>query len=129
MDEREYESNKAQAEAQISGWDRIALLESHRRYTNFDRRLDERIEELVERETEGILSIEVERTLRVVLCTGGPHCEVRWPENGNPEVVCYGWFGGNRYERSLTDDEASVLERLIGGDFDEVVKMQEGRDW
>jgi hypothetical protein len=132
MDTTEYEQNKTQAEAQIKGWSRIAELNGHMRYTSYPDRLSERIQQLTEREEEGILSVEVEHTIRVVLCTGGPHCEVRWTDGGRPEVVCYGWFGGNRYERNLTDEEEEVLGNLLGGDFDEVVRSlteREERGW
>lgn len=113
-DDEEYESNKAQAEAQLSGWNRLAALEDWRSSTNFPDRLEEHIENRRDRESEGVLSVEVEKIVRIVLCTGGPHCEVEWKEGCNPEVVCYGWFGKGEYRRPLTSDEQSALETICG---------------
>lgn len=119
--DREYESNKAQAEAQVEGWQRLANY-------GYDAEDYDAYAEALQEETDNILSTELDRTIRVVLCTGGPHCEVRWVEDeGNALLVCYGWFGAGKYERRLSDDEMDAMRRIIGGDFDEVASMLEGR--
>jgi hypothetical protein len=119
------DDNSAQLEAQMEGFAGLGKLIDWRSVTNYPDRLDERIEARVETEQENLLSVEIERTVRIVLCTGGPHCEIRWPENGNPTVVCYGWFGSDRVERDLTDDEIAAVERVVYGldDIDELSAM------
>jgi hypothetical protein len=86
----------------------------HRQYTEFPTRLDQRIEDREQIEREGVLAVEVDRTVRITLCTGGPHCEVRWPERGDASIVCYGWFGAGRYERPLTSEELAGIEYALG---------------
>jgi len=133
MSDEERNSNSAQLEAQMEGFQRLADLVNLEeeawgapgRSAAVATRVNEWVEERAERESEGILSVEFERTVRIVLCTGGPHCEIVWPENGNPSVVCYGWFGSDRVERNLNDDEIAAVERCVYGldDFDELAAM------
>lgn len=127
--DNETESNRDQLEAQMEGFAGLGRLMGWETVTGYPDRLAERIERRIETEQENLLSVEIERTVRIVLCTGGPHCEIRWPENGNPTVVCYGWFGGNRVERGLTDDEVRAVERVVYGldDIDELAAMIGGR--
>ena len=136
-EDEEYDQNKAQLEAQMEGFQRLADLTNllddaySNRYTarGVPERIERWVEERQERESEGILSIELDRTVRIVLCTGGPHCEIVWPERGNPSVVCYGWWGSGRFERPLTDDEIDAVQRCVYGldDFDELAGSLEGR--
>jgi len=114
----ETESNRDQLEAQLAGFARIGAMENYP--TAYPRRMDERIDALVEREAEGVLSIERTRRLDIVLCTGGPHVEVQWHENDRMEAVGFGWFGAGEVRRVLTDDERAGLTRSLGlDDFDE----------
>ena len=80
---------------------------------------DEVYERLATEIQEGVLEIAVQRTLRIVLGTGGPHTEIRWPENKQPSIVCYGWFGAGKFERELTADELAGLEYALG-DWEEL---------
>jgi hypothetical protein len=123
-EERELAENQQQAEWQIEGFAWLGKMLAHRQYTEFPTRLDERIDERQEREREGVLSVEVDRTVRIVLCTGGPHCEVRWPEHGDPSIVCYGWFGAGRYERPLTNEELAGIEYAVG-DWDYLAGIEQ----
>ena len=75
---------------------------------------DEVYENLETEIQDGVLEIAVTRTVRIVLGTGGPHTEIRWPENSQPSVVCYGWYGAGRYERDLTEEEISGLTYALG---------------
>jgi len=108
------ESNQQQAELQVEGFARLGMLQRASRRTEFPDRLDEWIEERSQQERNNVLSIEVDRMVRIVLCTGGPHCEVQWPEGDNPSVLCYGWFGADRFERELTQDEIAGIESALG---------------
>lgn len=63
---------------------------------------------------DGVLELTTKRTLHIVLGTGGPHTEIRWPENGTPSIVCYGWWGSDRFERELTAEERTGLETTLG---------------
>jgi hypothetical protein len=110
----EREQNEAQANAQVAGFKWLGRLQSHAGVTDFPRRLDERIDEVRERESEGVLEIAIEKTVRIVLGTGGPHTEIVWTEDKTPRVVCYGWFGADRYERDLDEDERAGLESALG---------------
>lgn len=123
--DREYESNKAQAEAQVAGLARLGMLISNYRHTEFPDILDRHVEERRDLEIENALSVEVERTVRVVLCTGGPHCEIRWDENrSKPDLICYGWFGAGEYRRTLTDEEFDGFVNAYG-DFEDIVQYHE----
>ena len=113
--------NQQQAEAQIAGIARLGKLIEHIRNTEFPDLLDRHIEERRELEQESALSIEIERTAKIILCTGGPHCEVRIPENGTPSIVCYGWFGADRFERELTGFEQDGIESAFG-DFETLME-------
>ena len=65
------------------------------------------------------LSLEVERTVRLVLCTGGPHLEVRIAERGGIEhATVYAVWGTTSKERGLTRAEADAVERFYGADVD-----------
>lgn len=121
--DKEYESNRRQVDAQLAGFARLARLKDHRDATAYKRALDDRIDQREEMEREGILSIEMERTITVVLCTGGPHVEVRWPEGYNPHVVGYGWFGAGKIDRPLTTDEADGFYAIMGEDWEEAAAM------
>lgn len=125
-DEKEYEDNKAQLEAQLEGLARLGSLIGHQRDTDYPDRLSERIEERREMEQENMLAVECDRTLRFVLCTGGPHAEIVWEDGRNPYAVCYGWFGKGKFERGLTDDEQTGLDQIGYGDFDETWAMMTG---
>jgi hypothetical protein len=112
-EERELTENQQQADAQLEGFGALGRMLTEQ--WNDDRiASDELIEQAQQEEANGVLSVEVERTIKIVLCTGGPHCEVRWPEDSNPFIVCYGWFGAGKYERTLTDDELTGLIHAIG---------------
>jgi hypothetical protein len=117
----EQTQNQEQAEAQVAGLARLGKLLNHT--TDFPELLDRHIQERSELEQDNALSIEVERTVRIVLCTGGPHCEIRWPETGVPSIVCYGWFGADRYERNLNDEEVDGLTHAYG-DWDTLVSIE-----
>lgn len=123
----ELDQNTAQAEAQIAGLARLGMLINHQNATEYPDQLERHIEEREQLERENALSIEVERTVKIVLCTGGPHCEIRWPENRTPSIVCYGWFGADRFERDLTDDEVAGIEYAYG-DWDEIIRMANEAD-
>ena len=43
-----------------------------------------------------------------LLCTGGPHCEVR-----AGRAVCYGWFGAGEVSRPIKASERRALEYLL----------------
>ena len=116
-----YTENQQQAEAQVAGLARLGKLIEHIRYTDFPDLLDRHIEERRELEMNSALSIEIERTAKIVLCTGGPHCEIRIPENGTPSIVCYGWFGADRFERDLTQAEIVGIESAFG-DFETLLE-------
>lgn len=47
--------------------------------------------------------------LVLVLCTGGPHCEIV----GN-RVSCWGWFGDGKTYRNLKASERRAVEHLFG---------------
>lgn len=124
-DEEERQSNRDQLEAQLEGFGRLGRLMDWGRVTAYPDRLEERIEALAEREGEGILSFEPMRRLDIVLCTGGPHCEVQWFEGSDRlEAVCFGWFGSGEVRRVLSDEEYDGFFRAIGyNDFDEAWEM------
>jgi hypothetical protein len=110
----ETEQNEAQANAQLEGiallgrseWSNIPSINYDGDNLNYD--------DLQERVSEQALSLEMSRTLKIVLCTGGPHCEIQWPEHGEPSIVCYGWFGAGHYERPLTSDEHTGVIAAYG---------------
>ena len=110
----EYDRNAAEAEASIQPYAWISRMQDHMSSTGFPDRLRERIEERMQEEQQGALEIAVDRTVRIVLGTGGPHTEIVWPERGWPSIVTYGWFGADRYERELTQDELSAVESTFG---------------
>jgi hypothetical protein len=127
IENREQFENQEQAEAQLAGLARLGMLLDQQGATDFPDLLERHIEERTELERESALSLEIERTVRIVLCTGGPHCEIRWPERGTPSIVCYGWFGAGRFERELTRNEQRAIEYTYG-DFDELVSLMSERD-
>jgi hypothetical protein len=112
-EERELQENQQQADAQLAGFAELGKM-SLIPYEERGNDADELIEQAQEDEANGVLSIEIKRTAHIVLCTGGPHCEIRWPEDGTPSIVCYGWFGAGRYERELTTEEVTGLEYALG---------------
>lgn len=124
--DNELEQNQLQAESQLEGFARMGLLLEFQRTrdTEFDYLLDRHIEERREYEEGSALSLEVQRTVRIVLCTGGPHCEIRWPEDSNPSIVCYGWFGAGKFERELTKREVAGIE-YIYGEWDDLARIDE----
>lgn len=126
IENREQFKNEQQAEAQLAGFKRLGMLLDHQGSTEFPDILDRHIEERNELERESSLSVEIERTIKIVLCTGGPHCEIRWPEHGTPIIVCYGWFGAGRFERELTRNEQSAIEYTYG-EFDELCSLMSER--
>ena len=111
----EFNSNREQAEAQLAGF---ATLAAEQDETRFEQRIDD--------ERDSILSIDVERTVVVVLCTGGPHVEIRWTEDRTPMVHAFGWFGADEFSRELTDDEQAGLEVVLG-DFDDIAEVVDAR--
>lgn len=119
----EQEENRNQLESQMTGFARLGLLAEARERTEFDDILERHIEERLEYEEGSALSIEMEKTVRIVLCTGGPHCEIRWPETGTPTVVCYGWFGSNRAERELTQRERDGVQEMY--DIDQLFESND----
>lgn len=120
-EQAEYAQNEQQAEAQVAGLRRLGMLVNHQPHTEFDGILARHIEERTDLERDNALSIEVERTVRIVLCTGGPHCEIRWPERTEPTLACYGWCGSGKYERALTKDEQDGLIAAYG-DWDDLIE-------
>jgi hypothetical protein len=106
--------NQDEAEAQIAGIARLGMLLSKQGNTDYPDLLYRHIDERTELAQDNALSIEVDRVVRIVLCTGGPHCEIRWPEHGTASIVCYGWFGADRYERDLTPNELAGIEYAYG---------------
>ncbi len=117
--ETEYQRNLAQAEAQVQGLRWLGKLLDHD--TDFPDNLERRIDERREIESENALSIEVERVVVIVLCTGGPHAEIRWHREGRATLVCYGWFGSDRYERGLTEYELDGV-RTAYGDWEDLAE-------
>lgn len=120
MNDEEVKDNLNQLNAQLEGFDRLGRMIEYQDTTNYPDRLMERIEALAHREAEGVLSVEAERRIDIVLCTGGPHCEVQWFENDRMEAVCYGWFGAGEVRRPLGGDEEAGLRYALDLDnFDD----------
>jgi IS5 family transposase len=107
-DERELTENQQQAEAQLADFAELGRLFEEDDFP------DETAERLAQDIQDGTLSVEVKKTVQIVLCTGGPHCEIQWTEGRLPSIVCYGWFGAGRYERQLTENERTALEYALG---------------
>jgi len=129
MNDEEYESNKAQAEAQVEDLAKLARLrERQHDAILFEDALEERSNKLQEEISENALSVEVEKIVRIVLCTGGPHCEIEWRESCRPVVICYGWFGAGEYRRTLSDDEVEAMEAAYG-DWDTLTYEEKERAW
>ncbi len=115
----EYLQNRQQAESSILPYEGLGKLIDHT--TDFPDQLYNRIENRRETLQEDALSIETERVVVIVLGTGGPHTEIRWFSSGKASIVCYGWFGKDRYERDLTEYELDGV-RNTHGEWEELAE-------
>lgn len=115
----EYLQNRSHAESKILPYEGLGKLLDHT--TDFPGLLQRRIENRTETLQEGAIDIDVERVVKIVLGTGGPHTEIRWFSNGKASIVCYGWFGKDRYERDLTEYELDGL-RMTHGEWEELAE-------
>lgn len=111
------------AEAIIQGQLTGPLTELRERGDDADRAGDFDALEAVQEDAYSFpLSIELERTVRIVLCTGGPHVEVRVPERGGIDAAtAYAVWGTTRRERPLTTDETDAVERFYGADVEYIM--------
>lgn len=112
----------AQANAELSGFRRLGQLLSLQGKTEFPDILERHIEERRQLENVNALTIELHPVVHIVLCTGGPHCEVLIDRNDNASIVCYDWFGADRIERELTPIELAGVTNTFGT-FDDLVDI------
>lgn len=120
--DREYESNKAQLNAQLEDLEKLGRL-VRRNHVDWTQKREDKIEERQREAEEGFLCVEHDRTMRFVMCTGGPHAEIVWTEGRNLYAQCYGWFGAGKFERGLSEDEQAGFDQAFPGDFDELWEM------
>jgi hypothetical protein len=118
----ELESNRAQLEAQMLSFDilghalkagratdrlRQSLINDYG-YTNVP--IDRYLDQYAQAVSDDVLDVatDIRGRLVLVLCTGGPHCEIV----GN-RVICYGWFGSDEVSRKLKASERRALDYLF----------------
>ena len=119
----ELESNKAQLEAQMESFAILGsalkagkatrrLMDSLRNdygYTDIDPHIDA-LDTYLQAVSDDVLETGTDIRGRriIVLCTGGPHCEIV----GN-RVSCWGWFGDGKTYRNLKASERYAIDYLF----------------
>ena len=118
----ELESNKAQLESQMESFAILGsalkagkatkrLTESLRSdYGYTDVEQSDALDTYLQAVSEDVLETATDMRGRriIVLCTGGPHCEIV----GN-RVSCWGWFGDGKTYRNLKASERYAIEYLF----------------
>lgn len=123
MTDTERESNREQLEAQMQPFAilgaalktgkatkrLIASLRDDYGYTDVSP--GNALDTYIQAVTDDVLEVatDLRGRLVLVLCTGGPHCEIV----GN-RVSCWGWFGDGKTYRNLNDNERRAAEYLFG---------------
>lgn len=119
----ELESNRAQLEAQMKSFDILGHALKAGKATDRLRQslihdygftkvpIDRYLGEYTRCVSDDVLEVatDIRGRLVLVLCTGGPHCEIV----GN-RVSCWGWFGDGKTSRNLKASERRAVEHLFG---------------